>query len=355
MRAAVFHEPGRISVEDVPVPVLGPGDLLVKVRAASICGTDLRIMRNGHFKLPAGRPRVLGHETAGRVVEVGGDDTGFAVGDRVSVTPNVGCGRCRWCRQGLNNMCADYDAFGITLDGGFEEYLRVPALAVARGNVFRLPDALSYDDAALVEPFSCCVRGQAALQIGVEDVVVVVGTGPIGLFHIMLAKLSGASRVIASNWTAPRLEAAKAAGADVVVEAQREDLAAVVAEVTEGRGADVVITCVSSPEIQSQAVDLLGTHGRANFFAGLGADGKVPVDTNRLHYRGITLTGTTGSSNADYERALRLAGDGRVSFRGLVSRTFPVDDIHAALEHASSGLGMKAMVVFEDDEQGAPE
>ena len=354
MRAAVFHGPGRIAVEDLAVPVLDSGDLLVKVRAASICGTDLRIMRNGHFKLPSDQPRVLGHETAGSVIEVGGDATGFNVGDRVAITPNVGCGRCRWCRLGLNNMCPDYDAFGITLDGGFEEYLRVPAFAIARGNVFRLPDALSYEDAALVEPFSCCVRGQAALQVGVEDVVVVVGAGPIGLFHIMLAKLSGAAQVIASNRTAPRLEAAKAAGADIVVEAQREDLAAVVAEATEGRGADVVITCVSSTEVQSQAVDLLGTHGRANFFAGLGKDAMVPLDTNRLHYRGITLTGTTGSSNADYERALRLAGDGRVSFRGMVSGTFPVDDIHAALEHASSGLGMKAMLVFDDDEQGAP-
>jgi threonine dehydrogenase-like Zn-dependent dehydrogenase len=352
MKAAVFHEPGHLTVEEKPVPVVGRDDVLVKVRAASICGTDLRILRNGHFKLPPGTPRVLGHEVAGQVVQVGTEVTTLAPGDRVSVTPNVGCGRCRWCRRGLNNMCPDYEAFGITIDGGFAEYLLVPGFALARGNAFALPEALSYEDAALVEPFSCCVRGQDALDVGVDDTVVVVGTGPIGLFHIMLAKLAGARRVIASNWTAPRLEAAKAAGADVLVEAQHEDLAAVVADVTDGRGADVVITCVSSPEVQSQAVDLLGTHGRANFFAGLGKGQRVPVDTNRLHYKGIRLTGTTGSSNADYERALGLAGDGRVSFRGVVSRTFGLDQIDAALEHAASGHGMKAMVVF-DEEQGA--
>jgi threonine dehydrogenase-like Zn-dependent dehydrogenase len=349
MKAAVFQKPGHIELEEVPVPALSAGDLLVKVRAASICGTDLRILRNGHFKLAPAQRRVLGHETAGEVVAVGGSEAStFNVGDRVSITPNVGCGLCRWCLKGLNNMCPDYDAFGITLDGGFAEYVRVPGHAVSRGNVFRLPDSLSFQDAALVEPLSCCLRGQDALHIGVDDTVVVMGTGPIGLFHIMLAKLAGAHRVIASNRTAPRLAAAKTAGADVLVEVQREDLAAVVAEVTDGVGADVVITCVSSPGLQSEAVNLLGTHGRANFFAGLGKGEQVPVDTNRLHYQGITLTGTTGSSNADYGRALQLAGEGRVSFAGLVSQTFALNDIHSALDHSASGNGMKAMVVFGD-------
>lgn len=353
MKAAVFHEPGRVTVEDLPVPHVGRDDILIKVRAASICGTDLRIIGNGHFKLPAGQPRVLGHETAGVVSKVGSDVTGYTVGDRVSVTPNVGCGRCPWCRRGLNNMCPDYEAFGITIDGGFEEYMRVPGFALARGNVFHLPDGLAFEDAALIEPFSCCLRGQAAVQVGVDDTVVVVGAGPIGLFHVKLAKLAGARRIIVSNWTAPRLAAAKQAGADVVVDVQNEDLATVVAEVTNGQGADVVITCVSSAEIQSQAVDLVGTHGRVNFFAGLGKGQRVEVDTNRLHYKGIQLTGTTGSSNADYERALALVGEGRVSFGDIVSRTFSVDDIHAAVEHASSGLGMKAMVVFGNPREGA--
>lgn len=352
MKAAVYHEPGRVTVEELPKPRPGRDDVLVRVRAASICGTDLRILRNGHFKLPPGTPRVLGHEIAGEVVEVGTEVTAVAVDDRVSVTPNVGCGRCGWCRRGLNNMCPDYEAFGITLDGGFEEYVRIPGFALARGNVFRLPDGLSFQDAALLEPFSCCVRGQDAVGVGVNDVVVVIGTGPIGLFHIMLAKLAGARLVVAANRSANRLHAAKAAGADVLVETQAEDLEGVVDEVTGGRGADVVITCVSSPDVQSQAVKIVGTHGRVNFFAGLGSGENVPIDTNRLHYKGITLTGTTGSSNADYDRSLTLAGEGRVTFDGLVSRTFPVEEIEQALEHAASGQGMKAMVVFDGPEGG---
>jgi len=349
MKAAVFREPGRIELEERPVPTTGADELLVRVRAASICGTDLRIARHGHFRLPLGTPRVLGHEVAGEVVEAGAA-TGFAAGERVSVTPNVGCGRCEFCRDGLNNMCPDYEAFGITLDGGFAEYLRVPAIAVQRGNVFRLPPSLTFTEAALVEPLSCCLRGQDALDVRYGDVVVIVGAGPIGICHVQLARLAGARRIIVANRSAPRLDAAKRAGADVLVQAAGDELREVVAEHTDGRGADVVITCVSSPEVQSAAVELLATHGRLNFFAGLGQGGTVAIDTNRLHYRGLVLTGTTGSSNADYARALELVGDGRVDVASLVSRAFGIDEIHDALAHAASGRGMKAVITFGEEQ-----
>jgi threonine dehydrogenase-like Zn-dependent dehydrogenase len=348
MKAARFHAPGDIRVEDVTEPTAGNDEIVIAVKAASICGTDLRISKHGHFKLPNGQHRVLGHETAGVVVQAGAAVEGYAVGDRVSVTPNVGCGTCEFCRRGLNNMCPDYDAFGITLDGGFEEYLRVPGFALQRGNVFHLPDSVSFQEAALVEPFSCCLRGQQALNVSYGDVVVIVGAGPIGIFHTMLAKLAGAAKIIVSNRPGPRLDFAKAAGADVVVNADVENLTNVVKEHTNGRGADVVITCVSVPAVQTEAVDLLATHGRVNFFAGLGQGGTVPIDTNKLHYKGLVLTGTTGSSNADYEQALKLVGDGRAQLSQLVSRTYAIDDIHAAMNHAVSGDGMKAMVVFDD-------
>ncbi|MBB6343823.1 zinc-dependent dehydrogenase [Nonomuraea muscovyensis] len=354
MRAAVFHEPGKIVVTEVPVPRIEADEILLRVRAASICGTDLRISRHGHFKLPPGRPRILGHEVAGEVVEVGSRVSGHAVGDRVSLTPNVGCGRCSHCRAGLNNMCPDYEAFGITLDGGFQEYLRVPGLALQRGNVFRLPETLSYTEAALVEPFSCCYRGQRAVGVGYEDVVVIIGAGPIGAFHVMLARLAGAEKIIVSGHGGRRLEAAGRLGADVVVEVPRQDLAEVVAEQTGGRGADVVITAASSPQVQSEAVGLLATHGRLNFFAGLGRDGTVPLDVNALHYKGLTLTGTTGSSNADYARSLRLAGERRVRLDQLVTAAFPIERIDEAFEHAASGAGMKAMVVFDGDKEVLP-
>jgi threonine dehydrogenase-like Zn-dependent dehydrogenase len=347
MKAAVFLEPGRIEVTEVPDPEIVEDELLVRVRAASICGTDLRISKHGHFKIPAGQRRVLGHEVAGDVVAAGPRVKGYRVGDRVTVTPNIGCGLCSYCRAGDNSMCPDYEAFGISLDGGFEEYLRVPGFAIGRGNVFHVPDGVGYAEAALTEPFSCCYRGQRLLRVGYEDVVLVMGAGPIGTFHILLAKLAGARKVLVSDLAPARLEAAKRSGADVVIDVSTTDLAEAVMAETEGRGADVIVTAVSNAAVQAQAVQLLATHGRVNFFAGLGAGGTVEIDTNRVHYKGLTLTGTTGSSNADYLASLRLVGDRRVALDPLVTGRYPIERIHEALEHAASGSGMKAMVTFD--------
>ena len=351
MKAAVFHQPGVMVVEDRPVPLIDDDGILVRVRAASVCGTDLRISRHGHFKIPAGGHRVQGHEVAGDIVKVGRQVTGYAVGDRVSVTPNVGCGRCRFCRQGLYNMCPDYEAFGISLDGGFAEYLAVPGFAVNRGNVFHLPERVGYAEAALVEPFSCCLRGQEALTVGYEDTVLIVGAGPIGAFNVMLARLAGATKIIVANRSQPRLDRMKEFGADLTVNVSEQDLAQVVLAETDGRGVDVVITAVSSAAVQEQAVQVLATHGRLNFFAGLGVATGVGIDTNRVHYKGLTLTGTTGSSNADYAKALQLVGDGRVDLSGLVTQTFPLEDIAGAFAYAASGTGMKAVVSVDGAEQ----
>ncbi len=349
MKAAVFHEPGVVVVQDRPVPVVGPGDLLVEVRAASVCGTDLRISRHGHFKIAPGQHRVLGHEVAGEIVATGGDVPGYAIGDRVAVTPNVGCGRCGMCRRGLNNMCADYEAFGVSLDGGFADYLLVPAFAVQRGNVFSLPAGLPFAQAALAEPFSCCLRGVRAVDVGPQDDVLVVGAGPIGAFTVILAKLAGARRIMVANRSRGRLDRIAEHGADTLIEVGDRDLVAAVLAETGGRGVDVVITAASSPQVRADAVQLLATHGRVNFFAGLGTGVDVGVDTNRVHYRGLTLTGTTGSSNADYAQALALIGEQRVDLSALVTRTFALDDIADAFAYAASGAGMKAGITFRTD------
>lgn len=347
MKAAVFHEPGVMIVEDLPVPTIADDELLVRVRSASVCGTDLRISRHGHFKIAAGQRRVQGHEVAGDVVQVGREVAGFAAGDRISVTPNVGCGHCRYCRLGLNNMCPNYEAFGVSLDGGFQEYLRIPGFAVQRGNVFHLPDQVGYAEAALVEPFSCCLRGQEALGVGYEDTVLIVGAGPIGAFNVMLARLAGAKKIIVANRSQPRLDRMKEYGADVLINVTEQDLAAAVLAETDCQGVDVAITAVSSAEVQATAVQLLATHGRLNFFAGLGMATGVEIDTNRVHYKGLTLTGTTGSSNADYAKALQLVGDRRVDLSGMLSETFPIQDIAGAFAYAASGAGMKAVVSFD--------
>lgn len=347
MRAVRFHGPGNVSVDEVPEPLAGTGDLVVAVRAASVCGTDRRIAANGHFKIPAQTSRTLGHEFAGDIVHAGADVTGYSVGDRVSVTPNLGCGVCAYCRQGFNNMCPNYDAFGITLDGGFADYVLIPKSAIERGNVFILPETLSYSEAALVEPLSCCYSAIRQLNIGPSSTVLVVGAGPIGACHVMLSSLHGAKKIIVANPRQPRLDIASELGADVLVNIREEDLTAAVERETDGAGVDVAITCVSSADVQAQAVELLATFGRVNFFAGLGVTQSAPINTNRVHYKALTLTGTTGSSNSDYLAALEFAGDGRVNLGRLISQTFDIQDAMDAMAYAGSGQGMKAIIEFD--------
>lgn len=345
MKAAVFHAPGRIALEERPVHAIADDEMLVRPQAASICGTDLRIFGGGHFKIREGESRVLGHELAGTIVGVGKLVSGWRVGQRVAFTPNIGCGGCEMCRQGYNNMCPDYEAFGISLDGSFQERMRVPAIAIAGHNVFEVPDHLSFDEAAVIEPLSCCYNAFKGLDVTPEDTVLVIGPGPIGACFVQLARVWGAKKVFVVGRRQSRLAEIEKFGADVLIDSSKVEVLAEVMTLTGGRGVDVVITAASSPELQPLAVQLLATHGRVNFFGGLKKGTQVEIDTNRVHYRGLKLLGTTGSSNEDYFRSMRLVADGRINVRDIVSHRFALDEIGAAFAFAQSGQGMKTLVV----------
>lgn len=345
MQAAVFHRPGQIALEQREVYDIADDEILVKTRAASICGTDLRIYGGGHFKIREGQCRVLGHELSGTIARVGKLVTGWREGQRVCCTPNIGCGRCELCRQGYNNMCPDYEAFGISLDGSFQDYMRVPAIAIRGNNLFEVPDTLSFEEAALIEPLSCCYNAFKGLAVTPQDTVLIIGPGPIGACFVQLAKASGARQVIVVGRSANRLREIEKFGADVLIDSSQVDVLAEVQRITGGRGVDVVVTAASSPELQPLSVQLLAVHGRVNFFGGLKKGTRVELDTNLVHYRGLTLLGTTGSSNEDYFRSLRLVADGRINVRDIVSHRFALADIHAAFEFARSGQGMKTLVV----------
>jgi threonine dehydrogenase-like Zn-dependent dehydrogenase len=350
VKAAYYYEPGMIQVEEAEVPEIKDDEILMQIRAASICGTDMRIFKYGHFKIPQGERRVLGHEIAGEIVKVGSLIGGFYEGMRVAVPPNIGCGVCEYCRDGYNNMCPDYEAFGVSIDGGFQEYMRIPNIAIRGGNVFPIPDHLSYLEAALVEPLSCVYNALRSVNTTCHDTVMVIGAGPIGTMHMMLNKIAGAKKVIVVDIRSDRLETVMTFGADVVINSNEVDLKSAVMDETGGKGADVIITAVSLPEIQTQAVELLATHGRVNFFAGLGKGVLVPVDTNRVHYKGLHLVGTTGSTHADYSKSLGLVSEGRIKLDKLITATYPLEDIEKAFDYAFSAEGLKTAIVFEEGE-----
>ncbi len=349
MIAATYTQNDSFRVEDVPIPEIGDDELLVQVMASSICGTDVRIIRNGHRKLAPRQKIVLGHEFAGVIVKAGKQIKLFREGQRIGVAPNLGCGQCDMCISGMPNMCPDYTAFGITFDGGHAEYVRIPAAAIAQGSVHVLPDTMPFGHASLIEPLSCAVNGSRASRIEMGDTVVLFGAGPIGLMHVMLARLSGAAKVIVVDVQANRLLQAKEVGAACTINSAQENVYERVFSETNGRGANAIITACSIPSVQEQALALAAPFGRICFFGGLPKDGScVRLDTNIVHYKQLILTGVTGGSPKDYRTALALIQSQRVDIAKVVSHDFPISAIAEAFQVALSGECMKIVIRQEN-------
>jgi len=345
MLALVYHGPDDLRVDEVPIPQIGPDEILLKVSAASICGTDFRIWHGGHRKYPPGTLRIPGHEVSGEVASVGDNIQDLKAGQRVFVAPNMGCGRCRQCISGNNNRCASYAALGVTLDGAFAEFMRVPAVAVLQGNVMPLADSLGAEVASLIEPLACVLRGQKALAIQPGDVVLVMGAGPIGIMHMLLARLSGASKVLVSELQEARLFQAKRLGADRVIDLAKENIQAVIEAESEGQGADVVIVAAPSHQGQESALNLAAIGGRINFFGGLPKDRPtINFDSNLVHYKELMVTATTACSTSDCHQAAAIVNSGRIDLSPLISARFALKDALAAFQAAEDRHSLKVVV-----------
>jgi len=345
MIAARYTQGGELVVGETAMPRPDAGELLLKVEAASICGTDVKIVRHGHRKLAEGQTITLGHEFVGRIVEVGANVQGWKPGQRVGVAPNLGCGQCEMCGRGMANMCPDYSAFGINFDGAHAEYVRVPAAAIQQGNVMQIGEAMAAEEATLAEPLSCAVNGLRVSRVELGDVVVVFGAGPMGLLNIMCANISGASAVGVVDRNAARVENAKKLGASWTVDSSKQSVMDAIKAKTNGRGADAIILAAAAGELQQLAIGLLAPFGRLCLFAGLArGDSQVMLDTNDIHYKNLVVTGMTGGSPRDYRIALRLMETGRIKARAVVSDAFAMKDLKKAYEAAMSGNSMKVVV-----------
>jgi L-iditol 2-dehydrogenase len=326
MRAAVYRGPGDLRVEERPRPEIGPGEALLKVAACGVCGTDHRIVAGAHRHFPPGAVRVPGHEVVGEIVETGAGAEDLPQG-LVVIAPNMGCGRCRECLSGHNSRCAEFQAIGITMDGGFAEYLRVPAPAIAQGNVIALGRDLDPAVATLIEPLACVIRGQDPLAIKPGDTVLVVGAGPIGILHAMLARSKGATRVFVADRWPTRLALARRQGADMAVDVRSQDLAARMRAETAGRGVDVAIVAAPSREASVLALELAASGGRVSWFAGLPRDASlVEIDANLVHYHELQVSGTTACSTSDCKRAAEIARSGTLDLAPLVTRRRRLED-----------------------------
>lgn len=350
MKALRFYAPEDVRVEDVPVPVCGTDEIKLRVRNCSTCGTDVKILHNGHQNLTP--PRVTGHEIAGEVVEVGRDvnatyGTSWAVGDRAQVIAAVPCGECHECRKGWMAVCQNQTSVGYQYDGGFAEYMIVPRQVLKVDGLNAIPDGVGYDEASAAEPLACAINAQELLGIEQGDTVVVFGAGPIGCMHIRLVRgVYGAGRVFLVDVNADRLAmSADAVHPDEVIDASKVDVVERVLELTDGRGADVVITATAANVTQEQAISMAARNGRISFFGGLPkTDPFIRCDSNLVHYRQLHLHGANGSAPEHNKRALAYIAGGQVPVADLITEHVPLERVLDAFAIVEKGAAIKVTV-----------
>jgi L-iditol 2-dehydrogenase len=330
MRQAVLKEPGVIALERSPVPTPGPRELLLRVEACGVCGSDRAILAGHH---PVVTPVVLGHEFAGTVVECGALVTEFEPDARVSVDPNVVCGTCRFCRRGLVNHCERLTPLGITLPGGYAEYALVPET-----NAYTIQDSTTFEMAAIVEPLACCVRGieQADVQLG--DVVVIFGAGPIGLLLAQLARLRGAALVVSVDPVSSRRELARTLGVDAVLPADTGAVSDAVTDATNGIGADVVIESSGQSIAAQLAVDLVRKGGAVVWFGVCPQHEQISLSPFLVNDRELTVRGSN-INPFTHQTALTLIERGRVRVAELISDHIGLDSLERALRDPQDFAG----------------
>ncbi len=339
MQAVAYLEPGVLEQRTVPVPDVGSGDILVRVRAALTCGTDVKTYRRGHPKIPP--PTLFGHEFSGDAVAVGDAVTGFEPGMRVVAGNSAPCNECYYCKHGQQNLC---DNLTVNL-GAFAEYIAVPE-PIVRQNTYQIPDTLPYRHAALMEPLACVVHGQDLLQIQPGESVVIIGAGgPIGLMHLQLALRQGAAQVIAVDLSEERLAVADRLGAARSVNPSEEDAVDVVRELTDGRGADVAIESAGAKAAWLAAVQAVRKGGRVLWFGGLPSGTEIEVDAVRVHYDELTLIGPYHLTPVDCYRALNLIRGGVIDPKPLITHERPLEQLEDALQMVMRGECIKTAII----------
>ncbi len=326
MRVAMWYNNQDVRLEEMPIPQIGHGELLVKVVASGICGSDVMEW----YRLDRA-PLVLGHEIAGEVVAIGEGIERYKEGDRVSAAHHVPCNTCRYCLGGHHTACDTLRRTNFD-PGGFAEYIRIPAINIEKGGVFPIPDDVSFEEASFTEPLACIVRGQRIAHIQPGHTVLIIGSGIAGLLHMQMARSLGAARVVATDITDYRLEVARHFGADVAIHAM-EDLPARLRQSNDGRLADVVIVCTGATTAITQALQSVERGGTVLFFAPTMQGVTIPLSLNDIFWRNeITLTTSYAGSPADYTVALELIRAHSVRVKDMITHR---------LSLAEAGLGFQ--------------
>jgi L-iditol 2-dehydrogenase len=338
LKVGVYYRNSDVRVEERPVPTIGPGELLVKVQASGICGSD--IMEWYRIKKA---PRVLGHEISGDIVEVGKGVTKYKVGDRVFVSHHVPCDFCHYCNSGHQSVCDTLKTTNFE-PGGFAEFLRVPPINVEKG-VLVLPPQVSYEDGVFIEPLGCVVRAQrvAGMRAGLS--VAVLGSGMSGLLHVQLARFRGASTVIATDLSDFRLRMAKEHGATAVINA-KEDVPARIKELNGGRLADIVILCTGAQKAAEQAMNSVDRGGTIMFFAPTDPGVMTPLDLNRIWSNDITLRTSYAASPEDLKESMDIIASKKFKVQDLVTHRFGLTEIQKGFDVVCKAQDSLKVIIY---------
>lgn len=345
MRAFIMNEDRKMVVKEMPVPVPSENNMIVKIKYASICGTDFRTFMQGSSKINP--PRILGHESAGVVIHAGAyaQSKGFRTGDRVTVAPAIGCGKCWPCRTGHTNMCDSLKTLGFQYEGAFAEQMEIPRHAIEMGNVIKIPDNVSDMSAALSEPAACAYNAQTYLNIQPDDYVVIYGSGYIGCIHAELARLAGASKIIMVEIAKPRAEIARKMIPEIILINPREqNTAEEVKRITGGRGANVVITALSVPSAHTEAQQIAAKMGRISLFGGIAGEGKGYLDSNLIHYKELSVHGVHATTAAMMKKIMDYVSEGKLNLEKYVSDVYELKDIQKGFEAIRDRNAMKVLV-----------
>jgi L-iditol 2-dehydrogenase len=330
MRVGMYYNNKDVRLEELPRPEIGPGELLLKVEASGICGTDLLEWYRIHKA-----PLVLGHEIAGRVAALGEGVAGYQESDRIAVAHHVPCNTCHYCVTGHETVCETLRTTSFD-PGGFAEYVRLPAINVDRG-IYRLPREVSFEQATFIEPLACVVRGQRLAGLKPATTVLVIGSGMSGLLHVQLARALGAARVIAVDLVDYKLRAAERAGADYAFNAT-EDIPTRLREINDGRLADLVVICAGAASAVRQALASVERGGTVLFFAATKDAVTIETPINELFWRNeISLVSSYAGGRADHATALELIRSGRVPVAGLITHRLGLAEIGKGFRLVGAG------------------
>ncbi|MER3524241.1 MAG: alcohol dehydrogenase [Ignavibacteria bacterium] len=333
MNAALF-DGHRLTVKRLDVRPLRRGEALVQVHACGICGTDIHIVEGIARSSP---PVVLGHEYAGVVLDVSADTLPIAVGSRVAIDPNIHCGECPWCRRGHVHLCSDLCALGVDRDGGMAERCIVPVQ-----QLYTIPDQLSFDAAAFIEPISCAIHGIDQARIALGDTVVLLGGGTIGLLMLQLARSAGAARVLVVEPLERKRALARSLGADPVIDPLHTNVRSAVFDLT-GIGADVVIECAGRTETAQLAVQLARRGGTVEFFGVCPIGERIALEPNAVYFNELTIVGSYINPHT-FNRAIALLSSGRVNVEALMADAFPLESVYLAIRAFKEGRAIKSII-----------